>query len=240
MASSKGIEQLKKDEGSRPKGYLDDRGVLTVGLGFNLEREDAREQLILAGVKPSEVSNVMKVGGMALTEPQIDSLFQNSLQIAESDMKSIYRNHETLPQTVKDTLINMSYQLGGGGLRKFKKMNVAVSKGDWKGMQAEMKDSEWNKQVPSRSNRLISGIGKVKLEPQKPITNVGKAKSAKELYDKQVFDKRAKQLASVMSRQAMIKQLAASMQKIEDNKPTTPESKPSIEPIQQEIVTNGN
>ena len=217
MASSKGIAQIKSDEGTRSKAYTID-GVLHIGIGFNLERGDAREQLVMAGVKPSDVDAILKEGGASISDEVIDTLFQNSLQSAERDMRSLYPNHEKMPQDVKDVLTNMSFQLGKSSLRGFKNMNAAVAKGDWKEMQVQMKSSAWNKQTSKRSNRLIKQVSTVKQEAVVPTTKVEKAKSAKVQYEKNVFDQRAKQIAAVMSKQAMIEQIAGAMQTVEDAK----------------------
>ena len=211
MASSKGRDQVKKDEGSRDKGYLDSEGILTIGVGFNLKRDDAEEQLIMAGVKPADVASVMKVGGKSLTPEQIDTLLQTSFQKAEKDMRDLYPTSDAMPQDVKDVLINMSFQMGKQGLRDFSKMNKAIGKGDWKEAKKEMGDSLWAKQTPSRSKRLQTQMGNVKQAPQPPKSALGKAKSAKELYKKEVFDKRVRKLAEVLHRDSMIKQLAASI-----------------------------
>ncbi len=230
MASSNGITQIKSDEGIRPKGYLDSKNKLTIGIGFNLTRSDAKEMLILAGVKPSEVSKVMKVNGQALTDKQVDSLFQNSLQEAEKSVKDIYSNYGKMPQTVKDVLVNMSFQIGKEGLRDFDDMRVAVEKGDWKGMQKEMKSSLWAKQTSKRANRLIGQVGKVKPEPQQPTTNVGKAQSAKKLYDNQLRQERAQKLATVMNRQAQAAQLAEAMGKAQQAEEKTKQESKEVTP----------
>lgn len=214
VASSQGITQLKNDEGSNPKGHMVD-GKLHIGIGFNLTREDAKEMLILAGVKPSEVSKVMKVNGQALTDQQVDALFQANLQEAEKSVKDLYSNYAKMPQTIRDVLVNMSYQLGKAGLNEFDKMKDSAAKGDWTGMQKEMKASRWAKQTPKRANRLMKQVGQVKPEPQQPTTNVGKAQSAKELYTKQLRQERAQKLATVLNRQAQAAQLAKAMDKVE-------------------------
>ncbi len=53
--SESSIAQLKKDEGTRSKGYLDTEGKLHIGIGFNLTRGDGRESLISVGVHPKDV-----------------------------------------------------------------------------------------------------------------------------------------------------------------------------------------
>jgi lysozyme len=48
----------------------------------------------------------------------------------------------------------MCFQLGQGGLSKFKNMNSAVEDGAWIRMSEEMMDSRWALQTPERAARL--------------------------------------------------------------------------------------
>ena len=207
MASSSGVSQIKSDEGKRSTGHMVD-GVLHIGIGFNMEREDAQELLILAGVSSRDISKIMKVGGMALTDEQIDSLFDISLQQAENDVKDIFPNAANAPQAIKDVLVNMSFQLGGTSLRKFTDMQAAVTEGDWETMRAEMKDSKWAKQTPTRANRLMSQVGKVKTELP-PKTATGRAVQAKELVANEVRQTRVTDMMSISSRQDLINSMIA-------------------------------
>ena len=117
MASSAGVAQLRKDEGTRSKAYKV-KGILHIGIGFNLERADSREQLILAGVKPADVDSIMKEGGAELTDDQIESLFQNSLLQSESHAQNYAGGQwDKLPQDMKDALVNMAYDRGRHSVR---------------------------------------------------------------------------------------------------------------------------
>lgn len=54
----------------------------------------------------------------------------------------------------QEVLVNMAYQLGVGGLRKFVKMICALLSSDYKLASDEMLDSKWYQQTPHRVNRL--------------------------------------------------------------------------------------
>jgi len=175
MASSEGIERVKKDEGmSRYAEHITaEDGVteknLTVGRGFNLDHSDARDQLYMAGVHPTKIDAVMK-GKEPITEAQADTLFEMMLTVAENDVLRIHPQARDFPQKIKDVLVNMSYQLGYNNLKGFEKMNKAIENRDWEGMAKEMKNSKWGKkQTPTRANRLIRQVKSVPKEEQQVV-----------------------------------------------------------------------
>jgi lysozyme len=57
---------------------------------------------------------------------------------------------------MKDILIQMCFQLGGSGVRKFSKMLVALQYNDFKKAGEEMLDSKWHKDTPARCERLAN------------------------------------------------------------------------------------
>ena len=172
MPSSKAIAQIKSDEGIRKKAYFDKLDIKTIGRGFNLERPDAKEQLILAGVSADDIDEVMS-GKKVLNANQIDALFNNTLLEAEAVADGFIGGSE-VPQVVKDAVVNMSFQLGPERLSGFELMKAALDKSDWKGVREEMADSKWAKiQTPKRAKRLINSLSGLKQPaptvPEKPI-----------------------------------------------------------------------
>lgn len=75
---------VANNEGNRPHVYLDTRGHPTVGIGFNLDRGNARAMLASVGADYDSVRS----GGEDLTQTQINELFskdiQSSISCAES------------------------------------------------------------------------------------------------------------------------------------------------------------
>jgi GH24 family phage-related lysozyme (muramidase) len=55
----------------------------------------------------------------------------------------------------------MMFNMGRTRLSKFKKMNAALLKGDWKEAAKEGRDSKWHKQVTNRAERLMVRLEKV-------------------------------------------------------------------------------
>jgi len=59
-----------------------------------------------------------------------------------------------LREAQQEVLVEMAYQLGYDGLKKFEKMWLAIQAGDCETAVKEMLDSKWASQTPSRANRL--------------------------------------------------------------------------------------
>lgn len=221
MPSSAAIKQIRSDEGFKPKASFVKIGKdskkskeFSIGHGFNLAREDAREMLILAGVSPQKVDGMM-AGRVAITQPQAENLMQQSIHQAEVDADNLYFNFSTLPQTIKDTLVNMSYQLGKKGLSKFVDMKKAIENEDWVGMRREMLDSDWARdQTPSRAKRLAKEVKQVKITPiSAPISKsaIARSKNVQQRYADELFNTRADQIASFLSEDALIDSMADSI-----------------------------
>ena len=235
MASSSGIERLLKDEGGHKlTGHLV-KGKLHIGAGFLLERSDAEEQLIMAGVSPGDVDDVMKVGGKAITQMQSEALFQNALLQAEGDAEAFVGDLKNVPQVVRDTFVNMAYQLGSKGLREFEDMKTAVDKRDWEGVSREMLDSKWaRKDTPSRANRLAKDVRALPKTKSLPKAAVISQKDAVAMNKMQTV---AAELGGMLSRQANInslgKLLSESREQAAVETETQTETKPKMQRLEQ-------
>ena len=62
------------------------------------------------------------------------------------------------PEDIQHVLLDMRFQLGHGGFRKFKKMIAAFQKYDLEKAVKEMKDSMWYEQTHTRANNLIKMV----------------------------------------------------------------------------------
>ena len=51
-------------------------------------------------------------------------------------------------------MINMVFQMGAGGVSKFKAMNRCISEEDYYEASKEMLNSKWANQTPNRAKRL--------------------------------------------------------------------------------------
>ena len=120
--------KIKKHEGKRNIPYLDSEGILTVGYGRNLR-------------------------DVPFTDHEIDVLFDTDFERAliTAQAFKVYENLNTVRQGV---LVEMIFQMGGAGVKKFKRFLAAAIKKDWQLSHYEMLDSKWHQQTPKRAKKL--------------------------------------------------------------------------------------
>lgn len=87
-----------------------------------------------------------------ITEQQADALLSEDINLARIQYSKLSL---VLPQDWEDFMIIMIFQLGLGGVQKFRKMLAALKVQDYKTAIKESKDSLWYKQTPNRLNQMI-------------------------------------------------------------------------------------
>ena len=128
-------EQIKEHEGFVPRTYKDSLGKRTIGFGhlcvepeqWDDDKEYTREEL----------------------ERVFDKDFDEALKNAESLI-----GERSINFIAKQVIIEMVFQLGIGGVGKFKKMWSALDKEDYGEASFQMMDSLWAKQTPNRAEKL--------------------------------------------------------------------------------------
>lgn len=123
-------------EGKKNKVYIDSRGFPTVGIGHKFEAGEKRKS--------------------SYTDSEIDQLFKQDLQDAIKISKRVFPNFDSLPKEVKVKIVSLAFNLGEGGISKFKKFRNAIAKRDWKTAAAELKDSRWYSQVGRRARDYVN------------------------------------------------------------------------------------
>ena len=75
------------------------------------------------------------------------------------------KNNEVyeIEHEAKCVLIEMVFQLGIGGVSKFKNMWKALGEGDYQTASEEMLDSRWAKQTPKRATDLSNVMKSCKI-----------------------------------------------------------------------------
>jgi lysozyme len=222
--SQEAIRQIRSDEGVRAKAYEDSLGVLSIGIGFNLEKEGARETLLQAGVSPNDIDDVMKVGGKSLEKEQIEALFDIEIGQALTKAQGFVSNYRSLPKDIKDTLVNMSYQLGNK-INQFKDFRSALEEGDYTRAGKAMLDSVWAKQTPNRAKRLATKVSKVE-NVAKPKSALTQKISAEQQYKSDLSEMIVNSVSNHLGEEQMIDSLAdqiSAMNRIE----SAPEEKPT-------------
>ena len=128
-------EQIKEHEGFVPRTYKDSLGKRTIGFGhlcvepeqWDDDKEYTREEL----------------------ERVFDKDFDEALKNAESLI-----GERSINFIAKQVIIEMVFQLGIGGVGKFKKMWSALDGEDYGEASFQMMDSLWAKQTPNRAEKL--------------------------------------------------------------------------------------
>ena len=120
------INSIKEHEGFVSDVYKDSLGFDTVGYGTKMPLSKEEAELILKHRLNDKTNKIIEKKPIILT----------------------------LPQDKQFILFEMAYQLGVGGLLKFKKMWKAIEEKDYTEASVEMLDSRWANQTPSRAKEL--------------------------------------------------------------------------------------
>jgi len=141
-------EEISSDEGKVLHAYLCSELHKTVGIGHKVLPDDPEYGLPVHGAYDDVPDD------QCITEDRCYTLFQEDVHIAIGGCQKIYKNWENLPQEIQHILVNMCFQLGQGGLSRFKNLKIAIEDFQWEKAAEEMMDSRWANQTPERAERL--------------------------------------------------------------------------------------
>lgn len=127
------VDLIKKHEGFNGMPYNDSLDIPTIGYGTKLPLDEKESELLLKHRLNKKINKLI-------------------------ELEPFYKE---LPQTVKVVIADMAYQLGVGGVLKFKKMWSALKNRDYQKASEEMLDSKWAKQTPKRAKELAEIIRKL-------------------------------------------------------------------------------
>lgn len=141
MSLNLALALVKEAEGFRPNEYRCPSGKLTQGYGRNLEvhplSNEEKEGLEIDGSVSKDVAERWAIKELFECEQKLS---QNIIYQKQSD-------------TRKAILLDMCFNIGLGGLMKFKKMWFALGNREFAQAANEMKESAWYDQVGLRSKR---------------------------------------------------------------------------------------
>ena len=129
------MERIKKHEGFVPKIYKDSLGYATIGYGHLVLPEEQWEE------------------GKEYSKEQLEHVFKTDFNNAVGQANGLMDGMD-LDDKAKEVIIEMVFQLGVGGVGKFKKMWEALRKKDYGEASFQMMDSRWAKQTPNRAESL--------------------------------------------------------------------------------------
>jgi lysozyme len=126
-------DQLVRDEELRLKPYTDTTGKLTIGIGRNLSDK-----------------------GISFLEAQF--MLANDVAATTAELQASLPWTATLDEVRKGALLNMTFNMGIGGLLEFKDFLAKLQAGDYSAAAGAMLDSLWARQVGARATRLSQQI----------------------------------------------------------------------------------
>ena len=128
---------LISDEGMVLHAYQDSLGYWTIGIGRLIDK--ARD------------------GG--ITEEEAHYLLDNDIRRVSKDLGQRLPAFRLYPEGVRRALLNMAFQMGVGGLLRFRRMLKALDAEDYETAAAEALQSKWASQTPARAARVAKLIG---------------------------------------------------------------------------------
>jgi lysozyme len=120
---------LIKDEGERFMLYKDSEGILTIGVGRNIQER-------------------------GISKDESELMLSNDINIVYNQALNNFPWFDSLNDTRKCVILNMLFNIGLTRLTGFKKMLAAIEAKDYKEAAVQMLDSKWAKQVKVRACRL--------------------------------------------------------------------------------------
>jgi lysozyme len=132
------------EEGKRLDAYPDTKGVLTVGIGHNLEADSALD-ILKRHVRLHD----------KITEEECTALFKRDLDKVYAGIKRNIPWFDGLQEKYKPVIINMIFQMGIGGTLEFKNTLKAMHDNRPLAVEKGMRNSKWFRDTPNRVNRLI-------------------------------------------------------------------------------------
>lgn len=112
-------DSLIKNEGLELKVYTCPKGFKTVGVGRNLETK-------------------------GLTKSEALGMLSNDIMDSKLFLEDFIKDFDLLNDVRQNVLIEMVFNLGQGGFKKFKKMIEALNKKDFETASKEMLNSKWH------------------------------------------------------------------------------------------------
>tara|TARA_R100001591_G_scaffold24859_2_gene34975 strand:- start:922 stop:1353 length:432 start_codon:yes stop_codon:yes gene_type:complete len=141
-------ESLKKEiqehEGFVPRVYKDSLGKRTIGYGHLC-------------VEPEQWDD-----NKEYTKEELQNVFNKDFDEALKNAEHLI-GERPVNHIAKEVIIEMVFQLGIGGVGKFKNMWKALDSEDYGEASFQMLDSLWAKQTPARAGKLSGKMRSAKL-----------------------------------------------------------------------------
>ena len=130
MNRQKTKDLLIKHEGLKLRPYRCTAGKLTIGVGRNLD-------------------------DVGISELEAMQMLDHDIDECVHDLAGLFGGWYHLSDTRQAVLVDMRFNLGAGGFRKFKNVIRAVNDSDFCEAAREMLNSRWADQVGQRADELV-------------------------------------------------------------------------------------
>ena len=137
-------EEIKLHEGFVPRVYKDTLGKRTIGYGHLC-------------VEPEQWDDSKEY-----TKEELENVFSKDFNEALKNAEHLI-GERSINHVAKEVIIEMVFQLGIGGVGKFKNMWKALDSEDYGEASFQMLDSLWAKQTPARAGKLAGKMRSAKL-----------------------------------------------------------------------------
>lgn len=150
-------EELKVFEGFRDSPYKDSKGLSTVGYGINLESA-SEDTLKALGVPEDSLKDKNKtinyLTSNKVNEEQASRVMSLEVDKAIEGAKGVFKGLEAKDKNTQNVITDMTYNMGVGNIKKFKKTIGAYDKGNVGEFIKEIMDSNYyKKDLPKNKNR---------------------------------------------------------------------------------------
>ncbi len=151
------ILQLEKHEGLKLKVYKCTEGKQTIGIGRNLEDNPITQDECDIIFKDSYIKGsndylIKALIDVGISKKAAYTLAENDIKKAIKTLTNIFKGKWILfSQQRQIALIDMVFNLGEAGFKKFKKSIKFIKGNEWGKASKEILDSKWAKQVGKRA-----------------------------------------------------------------------------------------
>lgn len=129
------VNELEIDEGTRLRLYTDTSRSpnMSIGTGRNLTAN-------------------------GISRDECELMLHNDITRAVASLDRVLPWWRGLPPAHARVMVNLTFNMGIGGLQTFRVFLAAMNRHDWQAAAAALRDSEWFKQVGSRGPRMIARL----------------------------------------------------------------------------------
>lgn len=124
---------LEHDEGRKRFLYKDSQGLLTIGVGYNIQENGLPDQII-------------------------DELYQIKRDEAIGTVRQLFGFTPDPTRARDSAIVDMAFELGEPRLRGFVQLRSCWEQQDWAGAAAAALDSQYARQVPNRAREIAKLI----------------------------------------------------------------------------------